>query len=54
MDVVFEQYFDFGLMADEFGFVLDGFWETLQLAQISGFLSLFWGLVLALLRKLPG
>ena len=24
MDVVREQYFDFGIMGDEFGFVLDG------------------------------
>jgi polar amino acid transport system permease protein len=54
MDVVFEQYFDFGLMRDEFGFVLDGFWETLQLSLISGVLALVWGLVLALLRQLPG
>jgi polar amino acid transport system permease protein len=54
MDVVFEQYFDFGLMRDEFGFVLDGFWETLQLSLVSGVLALVWGLVLALLRQLPG
>ncbi len=54
MDVVFEQYFDFGLMRDNFGFVLDGFWETLQLSLIAGALSLVWGLVLALLRQLPG
>jgi polar amino acid transport system permease protein len=54
MDVVFEQYFDFGLMGDEFGFVLDGFWETLQLSLVAGALSLIWGLVLALLRQLPG
>jgi len=54
MDVVFEQYFDFGLMRDEFGFVLDGFWETVQLALVSGVLALVWGLVLALLRQLPG
>ena len=54
MDVVFEQYFDFGLMSDEFGFVLDGFWETLQLSLVSGVLALVWGLVLALLRQLPG
>ncbi len=54
MDVVFEQYFDFGLMRDEFGFVLEGFWETLQLSLISGVLALLWGLVLALLRQLPG
>jgi len=54
MDVVFEQYLDFGLMRDEFGFVLDGFWQTLQLSLVSGVLSLAWGLVLALLRQLPG
>ncbi len=54
MDVVFEQYFDLGLMRDEFGFVLDGFWETVQLSLISGALALIWGLVLALLRQLPG
>jgi polar amino acid transport system permease protein len=54
MDVVFEQYFDFGIMGDEFGFVLDGFWETLQLSLVSGVLALAWGLVLALLRQLPG
>ena len=54
MDVDFEQYLDFGLMRDEFGFVLDGFWETLQLSLVSGVLALAWGLVLALLRQLPG
>jgi polar amino acid transport system permease protein len=54
MDVVFEQYFDFGIMGDEFGFVLDGFWETLQLSFVSGVLALVWGLILALLRQLPG
>ena len=54
MDVVFEQYFDFGIMGDEFGFVLDGFWETLQLSLVSGVLALIWGLVLALMRQLPG
>ncbi len=54
MDVVVEQYLDIGLMRDEFGFVLDGFWETLQLSLVSGVLALIWGLVLALLRQLPG
>jgi polar amino acid transport system permease protein len=54
MDVVVEQYLDLGIMRDEFGFVLDGFWETLQLSLISGVLALTWGLVLALLRQLPG
>jgi polar amino acid transport system permease protein len=54
MDVVVEQYLDLGIMRDEFGFVLDGFWETLQLSLVSGVLALTWGLVLALLRQLPG
>jgi len=53
-DVFRTQYFDFGLMRDEFGPVLDGFWSTLQLSVISGALSLTWGLVLAVLRQLPG
>jgi polar amino acid transport system permease protein len=48
------QYFDFGLMADEFDPILDGFWFTIQLSVISGVLSLAWGLVLAVLRQLPG
>ncbi|MBK5105926.1 MAG: glycosyl transferase, partial [Burkholderiales bacterium] len=34
------QYLDFGIMQDEFGFVLRGFWETLQLSLISGALAL--------------
>ena len=54
MDVVIEQYLDFGIMRDEFGFVLEGFWQTLQLSLVSGVLALLWGLVLALLRQLPG
>ena len=54
MDFIFEYYFDFSLMGDEFGRVLDGFWITLKLSILSGILSLVWGLVLAVLRQLPG
>lgn len=54
MDFIFDYYFDFNLMGDEFGRVLDGFWFTLKLSIISGALSLIWGLVLAVLRQLPG
>jgi polar amino acid transport system permease protein len=53
-DVFRTQYFDFGLMGDKFAPILDGFWSTLQLSVISGVLSLAWGLVLAVLRQLPG
>jgi polar amino acid transport system permease protein len=54
MDYFFSWYFDFGVMGDEFSSVLEGFWETLKLAVIAGVLSLLWGLVLAVLRQLPG
>jgi polar amino acid transport system permease protein len=54
MDFIFEYYFDFNLMGDEFSRVLDGFWITLKLSLISGALSLIWGLILAVLRQLPG
>jgi polar amino acid transport system permease protein len=54
MDFIFEWYFDFGQMGDAFDPVLDGFWYTLKLSVIAGVLSLIWGLVLAVLRQLPG
>jgi len=54
MDFIREYYFDFSLMGDSFGAVLDGFWVTVKLSIISGVLALTWGLVLAVLRQLPG
>ena len=54
MDFILEYYFDFGLMGDEFGRVLDGFWVTLKLSIVGGILSLTWGLILAVMRQLPG
>lgn len=54
MDYIFEYYFDFGVMIDELGPVLKGFWYTLKLSIIAGVLSLVWGLILAVLRQLPG
>lgn len=54
MDFILEYYFDFGRMADELEPVLRGFWFTLKLAILAGVLSLLWGLVLAVLRQLPG
>jgi polar amino acid transport system permease protein len=48
------QYFDLALMKEKLGPVLDGFWYTIQLSLLGGVLSLLWGLVLALLRQLPG
>ena len=54
MDFILEYYFDLGLMADEFDRVLDGFFITVKLSVLSGVLALVWGLVLAVLRQLPG
>src|SRR5215218_3795181 len=54
MDFIREYYFDFGIMGDELGRVLEGFWFTIQLSVLSGVASLAWGLVLAVLRQLPG
>ena len=54
MDVIIEQYFDFTVIGDNLDPVLDGFVQTIELSVIGGVLSLIWGLVLALLRQLPG
>ena len=54
MDFIREYYFDFGIMGDNFDAVLDGFFLTLKLSVLSGVLSLTWGLILAVLRQLPG
>jgi polar amino acid transport system permease protein len=54
VDVFLEQYFDFSVMGENFGYVIEAFWVTVQLALISGVLSLVWGLILALLRLTPG
>ena len=54
MDFILEYYFDFGVMGDELEPVLKGFWYTVKLSILAGVLSLAWGLVLAVLRQLPG
>jgi polar amino acid transport system permease protein len=54
VDFIFEYYFDFNLMGDQFDRVLEGFFLTLKLSVLGGILSLLWGLVLAVLRQLPG
>jgi polar amino acid transport system permease protein len=54
ISIFFHQYFDFQVMSDNFSFVLKGFKYTVELSVISGVLSLIWGLILALLRQLPG
>jgi polar amino acid transport system permease protein len=54
MEYILEYYFDFGRMVDQLDPVLRGFWFTLKLSIAAGILSLSWGLVLAVLRQLPG
>jgi polar amino acid transport system permease protein len=54
MDVFFHQYFDLDIISDNFSFVLEGFWLTIQLSLVSAALALIWGLVLALLRASHG
>jgi len=54
MEFIREYYFDFGIMSDSLGVVWDGFVFTIKLSLVSGVLSLLWGLVLSVLRQLPG
>ena len=55
MSEIFNQYFDFDVMAEHFGEVLDGFLQNLlELFARGGGPGLIWGLILALLRQLPG
>jgi polar amino acid transport system permease protein len=54
MEFFFDYYFDFSLMGDQFSRVLEGFWITVKLSVFSGILSLIWGLILSVLRQLPG
>ena len=54
MSEILNQYFDFSLMSEHFDQVLNGFWITIQLSLVGGILALTWGLILALMRQLPG
>ena len=54
MHEIISQYFDLSQMSKHFNEVLHGFFITLELAVIAVVLALAWGLVLALMRQLPG
>lgn len=54
MEQLFNLYFDFGFMAEHFDEVLAGFWVTIKLSLVGGLFSLIWGLILSVLRQLPG
>lgn len=54
MSEFFHQYFDFHIMGAHFSEVLEGFFKNLLLFAVVVVLALAWGLVLALMRQLPG
>jgi polar amino acid transport system permease protein len=54
MSEFFHQYFDFHVMGTHFSEVLEGFLKNLLLFAVVVVLALSWGLILALLRQLPG
>jgi polar amino acid transport system permease protein len=54
MDVILDQYFNLDIIRDNFSPVLEGFWYTIKLSLIGGACALIWGLILAVLRQLPG
>lgn len=54
MKVFFEQYFDFHIMGEHFGEVFEAFLQNLLIFFVAALVALAWGLVLALLRQLPG
>ncbi len=57
MNFFLNYYFDFsGTVFEDGNFesILRGFGLTLKLSILAGILSLIWGLVLAVLRQLPG
>ena len=54
MSEFFHQYFDFHVMGEHFGEVLEGFVQNLLIFAVVTVIALAWGLVLALLRQLPG
>jgi polar amino acid transport system permease protein len=54
MDQFFSQYFDIDFMSKHFDQVLSGFGTTMLLWAVSGALALIWGLILSLLRQVPG
>jgi polar amino acid transport system permease protein len=54
MSEFFNQYFNFDVMHEHFGEVLVAFLQNLLVFAVAAAIALIWGLVLALLRQLPG
>ena len=54
MSEFFHQYFDFHFMGEHFNEVFEGFLKNLLIFAAAATLALIWGLILALIRQLPG
>lgn len=54
MSEFFHQYFDFHYMGEHFWEVFEAFLQNLLIFAVVAVLALTWGLILALLRQLPG
>ena len=54
MKVFFEQYFDFHIMGEHFGEVLEAFLQNLLIFFVAAIIALLWGLILAVIRQTPG
>jgi polar amino acid transport system permease protein len=54
MSQFFNQYFNLEVMSEHFGEVLVAFFQNLLVFAVAALIALLWGLMLALLRQLPG
>jgi polar amino acid transport system permease protein len=54
MGEFFHQYFDFHIMGAHFSEILEAFFNNLLVFVVAAILALLWGLLLALIRQLPG
>lgn len=54
MSQFFNQYFNFDVMGEHFWEVLEAFLQNILIFAVVAVLALTWGLILALLRQLPG
>lgn len=54
MGEFFHQYFDFHIMGAHFSEILEAFFNNLLVFVVAAILALVWGLLLALVRQLPG
>ena len=54
MSQFFNQYFNFNVMGEHFWEVLEAFFQNILIFAVVAVLALTWGLILSLLRQLPG